>query len=110
MFKFCVSDDIVSLIFENDNMEIHCYPENPDRLYKSSYSAKTCDGHFEFSFNNRSITFRAAKYEKGEGGSLSIYVEMTSEIKKSLDDALNEWREYLNEREKDGSDIEYESG
>ena len=102
MFKFCVDDDIISLIFENDNMEIHCCPVNPDKLSKNSYKANTCDGHFEFSFNNSSITFRAAKYEKGEeGGSLAIYVKMTTEIKKSLDDALNEWRLYLDERDSD---------
>jgi hypothetical protein len=109
MFKFFVSDDIVSLIFENDNMEIHCYPENPDRLYNDSYKADTCDGHFEFTFNDSSITFRVAKYGKGgEGGNIVIYVKMTSEIKKSLDDALNEWRLYLNERDND-SDSEYDS-
>ena len=66
-----------------------------------SPSADTYNGHFEFVFDNSKITFRAAKYGGGEGGSLTIVVKMTTVIKKSLDDALNEWRQYLNERDDD---------
>ena len=110
MFRFFVSDDIVTLLFQNDNIEIRCCPETPDGLNSNSYVADTVDGFFDFSFDDKKIRFSAARYDRGgEGGSLSIYVKMTPEIKKSLDDALNEWREYLKEREKDDSDSDYES-
>jgi hypothetical protein len=92
MFRFIVSDDIVTLLFQNENMEIRCCPETPEGLDSKSYVADTVDGFFEFSFDDKKIRFSAARYDRGEGGSLSIYVEMTTEIKKSLDYALNEWR------------------
>jgi len=65
MFTLTVSDNIVILSFSNENMEIRCSPENPDRLNSNSYKADTCDGHFEFVFDDSKITFRAAKYDYG---------------------------------------------
>lgn len=108
MFKFLTSDGIVTLFFQYGDIEIRCCPEAPEMLGSNSYVADTRDGFFDFSFDDKKIRFSAARYDKGgQGGTLSIYVKMSSEIKKSLDDALNEWREYLKREE--GSDSDYES-
>ena len=99
MFSFANDDDMITLSFKNEMIQIECYPEDPSAICDDGYSSDPSNGEFEFYYNDDSISFTAAKYGDGRGGSLSLTFKMTPEIKESLKNAMSEWRRYLEERE-----------
>ena len=99
MFTFILYDDNVTLYFHNEIMEFECSPENCTSLLEDGYSGDTCNGEFSFSYDDKMINFYFAKHGDGCGGRFSLSLNMTKEIKESLDNAMKEWRDYLKKRE-----------
>ncbi len=90
----------VSLIFKNEILEIDCSPECLKCLYDDgediySYDSTPSNGEFRFHYDDKNITFNAAKYGDGQGGCLTLVLKMTKDIRKSLDEAINEWKEVI---------------
>jgi hypothetical protein len=95
----------VSLIFKNEILEIECCPESYQDLYEDgvkffAYDSAPCNGEFRFHYDDEKIIFNAAKYGDGQGGCLTLVLKMTKEIRKSLDNALNEWRAIIKTSDK----------
>ncbi len=89
---------MVEFSFKNENIKITCCPENANELQEDGFDSAPGNGEFSFYFNDHEISFTAAKHGDGQGGSLTISVKMTDEIKKSLEVAMMEWRVYLREK------------
>lgn len=94
MFTFV--HDTASLIFKNEFIELCCTPDGIERehFYKNGYDSEPPNGEFNFTFNDKDIFFNCSKYGCGQGGSLSITLKMTSEIKESLDKAFRDMKDY----------------
>lgn len=90
MFNF--NFESTSLVFKNEYMELICIPEDLDYLKKNGFDSKTSNGEFKFTYNNYKIIFTSAAYG---GGSLTITLNMTDDIKESLEKALKEWKLYM---------------
>ena len=99
--------NMVSLIFKNEILEIDCSPECLKYLYDDgAYDSTPSNGEFRFHYDDENITFNAAKYGDGQGGCLTLVLKMTKEIRKSLDEAINEWKEVILKNEDDEDDEE----
>ena len=90
--------DIVSLSFRNELIEFYFDPEDATALLKDGFDSAPSNGDFSFSFSEETISFSIAKHGDGQGGRFSLSLKMTKEIKESLDNAMSEWREYVEER------------
>ncbi len=110
MFTFQVIDESFSLMFKNELIELSFTPENPDELHKNGYHSDPNNGECSFDFNpeNNTIYFYLEKRGCGQGGYLEINLKLTEEIKESYDNALREWKIYLEKMVKDSEDDESE--
>ncbi len=95
MFTFHLDDDHVSLSFRNELIDIEFDPEDATALFEDSFDSRPSNGEFSFDFNEDTITFYIAKHGDGQGGSFSLSLKMTQEIRDSLENAMRKWREYL---------------
>jgi hypothetical protein len=96
MFTFTYDEfNSVSLEFENEFLKLECVPESSEYLDDHGYSSCPSNGEFEFYFNEETITFNAAKRGDGQGGTLTITLKMTKEIRESLEKAMEDWRVFL---------------
>ena len=90
MFSLLVEDEMLSLVFSNENLRITCYPED-------CYS-RPSNREFNFVYNEEKIVFESAKYGDKRGGYLRGYLlvelKMNKEIKESLERALEEWKNF----------------
>jgi hypothetical protein len=92
MFSFTKRNGIFELSFKNELMSFSCVPEYPTHFNSLSFDCDDfsfyfIDGEFSISFNEKNITFEDSK--------LTLTVNMTDEIKKSLDEALIQWKKAL---------------
>ncbi len=93
--------DKVSLSFRSELIDIEFNPEDCTALLDDGFDSAPSNGEFSFSFNEETISFSIAKHGDGQGGSFSLSLKMTKEIKESLDNAISEWRRYLEAREEE---------
>lgn len=100
-FNFDNINDIATLIFKNDFLEIECSPENFLHLNEHGYESECNNGECSIYYSEKLIIFEVAKYGDGEGGSLSISLKMTEEIFNSLKEALKQWKKIIDEKEKE---------
>ena len=91
-FSYDIENDSVSLVFKNEILEIDCSPECFYELVEDGYDSAPSNGEFHFYYDDTSITFNVGKYGDGQGGCLTIVLEMTKEIRESLEKAITEWR------------------
>ena len=95
MFTLICDENTVTLKFNNDFLNITCFPENAEDLFETGFDSAPSNGDFNFFYDDKKIVFNVGKYGDGLGGSLTVELKMTSEIKESLGKALDEWREYM---------------
>ena len=94
MFSLLVEDEMLSLIFSNENLRITCYPEDSTNLKKNGFDSRPSNGEFNFVYNEEKIVFECSKYGDGRGGYLLVELKMNKEIKESLERALEEWKNF----------------
>lgn len=105
MFYFIKCRKNVCLNFENEVININCIPYCPDELDFDHFDSPPSTGEFSFYFNDEEITFSSSSNRRHNvGGGLYITIKMTAEIKKSLDKAMSDWRNYLKELKEDEED------
>ena len=110
MFSFSKDNDMITLYFKNELIEITCDPENPDCLLdeNNGFDSSPSNGEFNFYYDDNYISFFVGKYGDGNGGALMIKFKMNDAIKESLKNALREWREYLEKKRLEDEDEDEE--
>jgi len=95
--NFDDNEDRVSICFRNELIDIEFVPEDCFAISDDGFDSMSSNGEFSFRFNEEKITFYIGKYGDGKGGSFSLSLKMTKEIKESLDNVMSKWREVYNE-------------
>jgi hypothetical protein len=105
MFYFIKCRKNVRLSFENETINITCIPNYLDEIENNGFDSSPSNGEFSFYFDSEEVTFSSSNNRRSnQGGGLYITIKMTAEIKKSLDKAMNDWKQYLEENKYEDED------
>ena len=95
MFSLIIKDDDVTLKFESETFNLEFAPQNPKALKDGVFNSQPTNGECYFREDAAEIIFNCAKFGCGQGGSLTVKIKMTSEIKASLENCIKVWENHL---------------
>ena len=99
MFYTVIDEYNISLIFETDNLILKCSPDCSEAVLDigttNRFDSTPPDGQFNFTWNDEVITFISANHTCGQAGVLEIKIKSSPEIVASLERAIDEIKQYV---------------